>query len=91
MDPQSLHIKTWKELFKGFEKVQSFVIFSHGTVVIFDESQNDKDNAISKAVDIMEVINENKIEDVNVLRFKGQGSNIRKLSKTPSNHMWMRL
>ena len=76
MDPQSLHIKIWKELFKGFEKVQSFVIFSHGTVVIFDESQNDKDNAISKAVDIMEVINENKIEDVNVLRFKGQGDNI---------------
>ena len=42
MDPESLHIKTWKEVFEGFERANSYVIFSHGTVVIFDETHKDK-------------------------------------------------
>ena len=71
MDPQSLHIKTWKELLKGFERVKSYVVFSHGTVVIFEADQNDKDDAISKAVDIMEGMDEKKTEGFNALKYKG--------------------
>ena len=41
MDPESLHIKSWKELLDGFERAKSYVIFSHGTVVIFDKTHKE--------------------------------------------------
>ena len=71
MDPQSLHIKTWKELLLGFERVKSYVIFSHGTVVIFEEAQNEQNDAISKAVDIIEALDEKNTEGTSALKCKG--------------------
>ena len=77
MDPQSLHIKTWKELLKGFERVKSYVVFSHGTVVIFEVDQNGKDDAISKAVDIMEALDEKNTEGASALKYKGTAIHFR--------------
>lgn len=38
MNSTSNAVKVWKETFKGFIKVKAFVVFSYGSIVVFEDS-----------------------------------------------------
>ena len=68
------YVEAWKEILGTFLRVKSFVVFGHGSVVVFSESQGDYELTVSKAVDIMEDainIEDKKVENSTVLRMKG--------------------
>ena len=37
-DMEAAYIKEWKKIFKGFLRVKAYVVFSHGSVVLFHAS-----------------------------------------------------
>jgi len=47
------YINMWKELLEGFANMRGFVVFSHGSVVILEESHDTEESAREEALDVM--------------------------------------
>lgn len=55
MESTEAYVETWKEIFKGFIKVKSFVVFANGSVVIFSDSQGDLETTKNAAIGLLKV------------------------------------
>lgn len=72
---QARYIQRWRDIFKGFEALKAFAVFSHGSVVIFKDPPGDVAALEAKAVEKMAkfgpVMAGTPAGDFNVMKVKG--------------------
>jgi hypothetical protein len=73
---QSKYIVRWKEIFKDYKGVKAFVVFSHGSCVIFPEAITNSAAAKAKAKEIMKnygpVVAGTPAGNFNVMKVQGR-------------------
>ena len=69
----SKYIDIWQKIFKDYSPVQSYVVFAHGSVVIFKESHKNEEEIRNQALELMDKIEPpNSLNDVSVMKVKGK-------------------
>ena len=69
----SKYIDIWQKIFKDYSPVQSYVVFAHGSAVIFKESHNNEDEIRNQALEFMNKIKfPNSLNDVSIMKVKGK-------------------
>ena len=76
MAETSTYIDICEKLFKDYGPVKSYVIFSNGSVVIFQDSQNSAADLQTINVDAIKTMinfkNSNSENDINVMKVNGK-------------------